>query len=322
MTTKEKGYDLHCHTRASDGELILEKLALLAKDIGLEGFCVTDHDTLKSSRKAKLVSELTGLEIIPGIELSGKIEDYLIDITGYFIDPTNKKLEEVCRINRDFRKARIGEAIIKLNETYKKILGKDISYDEVLNMTIEGSAEEQDSEASICLKHINKVLIKRGLSEGRNAFKRAGWLSRTNPDGCYVERKSVEFNYAIDAIIDAGGVVGIPHPALVPYDYRNLTDQSFFELIKSYVGKEKGIQIIETEYPYKKVRSECGIDEKREQFWREIVKEYNLIGAGGSDGHQAPPKEPILDSSKVYPILGDRTTSKETVEKIRLLSKK
>ncbi|GAI37844.1 unnamed protein product [marine sediment metagenome] len=49
-------YDLHCHTKASDGRLPIEKLLRVAKKQKLKGFCVTDHDILESSAKANSVS--------------------------------------------------------------------------------------------------------------------------------------------------------------------------------------------------------------------------------------------------------------------------
>jgi len=293
--TNEKGYDMHCHTSASDGKLPLGDLVKIAKQINLEGFTVTDHDILDASKEARY---LTGIEVIPGVELSGKIKNYLIEIVGYFVNPCNKELEEVCNINQDFRKARMGKMIYKINEKYKSRLKTEITYEEVLSAA---------GKSSVGLVHLNKVLVERGLFKEREAFQTC--LKKGTPEDCYVERDAVYFDDALNAVISAGGVVGIPHPAFVPLDYEELNDGSFFDLIKDYAGNK--IKVIETEYPYKNVRPECGDLSENEEFWRVIAREYDLIGIGGSDGHQTPKG----------PHLGDRRTPKKIVDRIRRLAR-
>jgi len=296
---KEKGYDMHCHTDASDGKLPLSELVEIAKEKGLEGFTVTDHDILDASKETKYVPDKNRIEVIPGIELSGKINNYLIEVVGYFVNPCNKEIEEACRINQDFRKARVGKMIYRINERYKGKLEKEITYDEVLSIAKGGS---------VGLNHLNQVLVERGLFKGREAFLIC--LEKGTPEECYVERDAVCFENALNAIISSGGVAGIPHPAFFPLDYKGeLTDGSFFGLIKGYAGNK--IKVIETEYPYNKVRPECGDLSKNEEFWKAIAREYDLIGVGGSDGHQKPDG----------PSLGDRRTPKKIVDKIRKLAK-
>jgi len=289
----EKGYDLHCHTIASDGNLDLEELVKLAQNCNLEGFAVTDHDILSASKKAKYIKEI---EIIPGVELSGKLDKYLIELTGYFVNPFSKELEDACEINLELRRARVGKIIHKINEKYRRKLEKEITYDEVLGAT-------SQKEGSVGLNHINKILINKKLFKGREAFSEC--LGRNSENSCYIERDCIDFDYAISAITDAGGVVGLPHPALISCEYPLLCDKEFFGLIRPYLGKQ--IKVVETDYPYKKARPEFGDLSEKEEFWRRVSSEYDLVGVGGSDGHQKPEG----------PGLGEKRTAITSVEIIR-----
>jgi 3',5'-nucleoside bisphosphate phosphatase len=62
--------DLHNHTSASDGDYAPEKLVKQAKELGLKGLGVTDHDTLKGLTKAIRAGDTRGIEVIPGVEVS------------------------------------------------------------------------------------------------------------------------------------------------------------------------------------------------------------------------------------------------------------
>lgn len=61
-------FELHCHTRHSDGGFTPELLAdFMAKD-GFCGFALTDHNTVSGIQDAKTAADEKGLVFIPGIE--------------------------------------------------------------------------------------------------------------------------------------------------------------------------------------------------------------------------------------------------------------
>ena len=62
--------DLHCHTTLSDGSLGIEETIVQAKRMGLDFLAITDHDTLSSSSRAKILGERYGVQVIPAVELS------------------------------------------------------------------------------------------------------------------------------------------------------------------------------------------------------------------------------------------------------------
>jgi len=71
-------YDLHCHTVGSiDSPLHLEDAVKTAKERGLDGIAVTDHDNICEGPL-----NMDGIEIIPGTEVTLKGGDHLL---GYFV---------------------------------------------------------------------------------------------------------------------------------------------------------------------------------------------------------------------------------------------
>ncbi len=94
-------YDLHTHTSASDGLLSPGEVISQAKDIGLPGLAITDHDTVDGLEEARRFIEENNLalDFIPGIEMNTELAEKEIHILGYFIDYHNrlllKRLQEI-----------------------------------------------------------------------------------------------------------------------------------------------------------------------------------------------------------------------------------
>ena len=64
------GVDLHCHSRASDGELSPTELVELAASVGVHTLALTDHDTLAGVPEAQLAAARLGIKLIVGSEVS------------------------------------------------------------------------------------------------------------------------------------------------------------------------------------------------------------------------------------------------------------
>lgn len=64
--------DTHLHSNYSDGFHSPMIMAKHLKSLGLDGFALTDHDTIKGHGAAKKAAKEFGLEFIPGIEVSSK----------------------------------------------------------------------------------------------------------------------------------------------------------------------------------------------------------------------------------------------------------
>jgi len=64
--------DLHIHSNASpDGKCPVEQIIAKAKECGLDGIAITDHDSTEGAKRALKIKK-PGILIIPGIEVSTK----------------------------------------------------------------------------------------------------------------------------------------------------------------------------------------------------------------------------------------------------------
>ena len=61
-------FELHCHTCHSDGSFTPEELILAAKQRGLSGIALTDHNTAAGVKEAVVYGKKYGILVIPGIE--------------------------------------------------------------------------------------------------------------------------------------------------------------------------------------------------------------------------------------------------------------
>jgi hypothetical protein len=70
--------DLHIHSKHSyDGFLEVEEIVKRAKEIGLGGFALTDHNSIDGIKIAKELAEKENLIFIPGLEISSSDGDVL-----------------------------------------------------------------------------------------------------------------------------------------------------------------------------------------------------------------------------------------------------
>lgn len=71
--------DMHVHTRFSPCSIIqIRQLISKARERGLDGICITDHDTTESLSVLRNATELNGICIFVGIEYTTKNGDFLV----------------------------------------------------------------------------------------------------------------------------------------------------------------------------------------------------------------------------------------------------
>ena len=75
--------DLHVHSVYSPDSMIrLEELVRLVKQSRLDGFALTDHNSIAGIHKATLLCKRHGVVFVPGVEVSSK-EGHIL---GYFVN--------------------------------------------------------------------------------------------------------------------------------------------------------------------------------------------------------------------------------------------
>lgn len=275
-------YDLHMHSTASDGTDAPEDLARLAKDAGLAGFALTDHDTTSGLAIAAKAAKRLRITFIPGIELSadpGSIappdeinEDTprtgTLHLLGYHINHEDTGLLALGVRLREVRAQRNPEVIERLQS-----LGVKIEYEEVLAEAGVPEHAWNDAQALdatgiiIGRPHIAQVLIAKGYVKSiHEAFgKYLGFGG-----AAHVRKDRLSAEEAINAIHAAGGAAVIAHPVQL----RLPEDQLEYALAKlTDIGLD-GIEIKHSDHTPADV----------ERF-SQYAQRFNLITTGGSDYH-------------------------------------
>lgn len=245
--------DLHTHSLASDGSMSPSELVRYAGEIGLSAIALTDHDTVDGVQEAIEEGEKTGVEVIPGIEISVEYRPEM-HILGYFTDKKSytdirKELDTI----KQGRESRNRKIIARLNE-----LGLDINMEEVKQVAL-GDIMGRP--------HIARVLVTKGFVKSIDeAFDK--YLCREGL--AYFKRFELRPEEGIRAIRRAGGLPVLAHPVFLKKSYREL-DELLAEL-KGY-----GLAGIEALYS-ENSKEDTG------NFLRLAIK-HDLIVTGGSDFH-------------------------------------
>jgi predicted metal-dependent phosphoesterase TrpH len=244
--------DLHCHTTLSDGSLGIEETIVQAKRMGLDFLAITDHDTLSSSSRAKILGERYGVQVIPAVELSAwdKKRNNKVHILCYAPQKPDR-LEGLCMKSCQIRTECAKDMIKKVLERYP------IPSDSVQKYT-KGSK-------SIYKSHIMRALVNYGYATELYGSVNDKLFAAPNGE-CLVTREYPDVNFVIDLIHSSRGIAVMAHP----YMFNNV------ELLKELIeaGKMDGIEC----YHF------SATPQKQEELVK-LAKEHDLIVTGGSDFH-------------------------------------
>lgn len=257
----EELIDLHVHSNCSDGTYTPEELVTYALQKGLKAFALTDHDTTAGIARAQRAASGTGLELIPGIELSTEYKGKDIHILGLGIDPENTHFQEQLLRFQNARDLRNEKMIEKLREH-----GIDITLEQM-------RACFPDSVWTRA--HFARYLFDHGyVKEMWDAFDL--YLGDHAP--CFVPREKVTPFQAVQLIHEGGGYAVLAHPLL----YR-LGEESLNLLVKTLTGC--GLDGIEAIYSTNRFSDETDM--------RQLARRYGLAITGGSDFHGS--NKPSID---------------------------
>lgn len=141
-------FDLHCHTTHSDGAYSVKEVIFMAKESGLKGLAITDHDNLDALPEA--LSYQTGaFSVIAGIELSTYHHQESVHILGYFKhnDFNQPELKNFLITQRQTRIDR-AKKMVELLEKHYQIT---ITYEDLANET----------KGVITRSHMAKAILKK-----------------------------------------------------------------------------------------------------------------------------------------------------------------
>lgn len=241
--------DLHCHSVCSDGSDTPLELLRLAKEAGLNGLSITDHDTVDAyteevfERAAKL-----GVELLPGVEISSEVDDVSVHVLGYGFDVGDRGLRAFLGLMRERRGVRNREILKKLETR-----GMPITEEELNAFA---------TERTVGRPHIAQVMVLKGyVATPRDAFE--GYLKEGAC--CYASGIKYHPKEVIEEIHKAKGKAVLAHPHFLKQG----------ELVKRLLALR--FDGIECHYGR--------LDKSLEKPWVKVAKERNLIATGGSDYH-------------------------------------
>lgn len=247
--------DLHVHSSVSDGTDTPTQLVLKAFSAGLDVIGLCDHDTFDGIPEAQEATKRIGVTILPGIEMSTRVDDVSVHLLGYGCDPYHRPLvEELARI-------RVGRS-----GRLQGMLDKAAAHGMLL--TLDDVMAAAAAAPSIGRPHVADAMVAKGyVATRQEAFDR--WLGDDKP--CYVGRYATALEDAIDLIHEARGVAVIAHPW-----GRGSRDVLPAEYLK-HLAWDKGLEGIEVDH--------TDHDQRTRDLLFQLGERLGLIRTGSSDYH-------------------------------------
>ncbi len=245
--------ELHTHSVYSDGTATPTELVQMAADRNIQGFSLTDHDTVEGVQEAFNHGQKVGVPVVSGIEVSTLHREYSLHILGYGIDPKNQNLLQWLARLQKGRAERNRKILEKL-----AAMGISISEQELEQVSGRGQAGRP---------HIAQLLHNKGyVTSTRQAF--SYYLGRHKPAWC--SRSPCSTAEAIRIFHQANGLAVLAHPGIIDKGMK-IQPQLIQELA------EQGLDGLEVFYP-----THSSKVKKRLQM---LANKYNLLCTGGSDYH-------------------------------------
>jgi 3',5'-nucleoside bisphosphate phosphatase len=243
--------DLHSHSTASDGTCPPAEVMRRARAAGLDVIALTDHDTVAGHDAARAALP-PGLTLLPGMELSCRMDGHSVHLLSYLFDPADPELAaETARI-RESRVRRAEEMVERLAE-----LGAPVTWEQVSALAAGGVVGRP---------HIARALAEAGAIDSPDQAFGPDWIG---PGGrAYVSRYALDPARAIALVRAAGGVTVLAHPRargwLMPDDViAGLADA--------------GLSGIEVWHPDQ--------DHDQRMQLQALAARLGLLASGGSDDH-------------------------------------
>ena len=246
--------DLHCHSTASDGSDEPGALVRRAAAAGIRALALTDHDTQAGVPDALAAASETGIELIPGTELSLEWEGGAMHLVVLFLNPGPGPLQDRLSSLRDARQVRNYEIIEALTS-----LGLPVTPGDVAALA---------GGESVGRPHIAAAMMARGyVSTIAEAFDL--YLGWGRP--AYRPRWRLGPEEGIELALTSGGVPVLAHPHTLGLNSSNVVTSTLRRL------KQAGLVAMECYYPLYSPLEREG--------YAALAARFGLSASGGSDYH-------------------------------------
>jgi predicted metal-dependent phosphoesterase TrpH len=247
--------DLHSHSNASDGTDPPAEVMRRARAAGLDVIALTDHDTRAGIDQARRALP-AGLTLVPGMELSCRLDGHSVHLLAYHADPAHAGLAEQLQAITTDRLRRARDMVAKLRD-----LGVDITWEQVAAIAGGGVVGRP---------HIARAMVEAGaIARPQQAFT-PDWIG---PGGrAYVSRYALDPEEAVRLVTAAGGVSVLAHPG-APQRGWVIGDEVIERLARAGLG---GLEVAHPDQ-----------DDAQRVRLAALAVSLGLVSSGGSDDHGA-----------------------------------
>jgi 3',5'-nucleoside bisphosphate phosphatase len=247
--------DLHCHSSVSDGTRSPAEMMRRARAAGLDVVALTDHDTQAGHDEARRALP-PGLTLVPGMELSCRLDGHSVHMLAYYADPAHPGLAAECAAIVTDR-VRRGQAMVER----LRALGVDITWEQV---------EAIAGGGVVGRPHIARAMAgARVIERPADAFT-PQWIGAGGR--AYVSRYALDPVRAIDLVTAAGGVTVLAHPGAVARGWM-IPDEVVARLAAAGLA---GLEVAHPDH-----------DEAERLRLGALARTLGLVASGGSDDHGA-----------------------------------
>ncbi len=246
---------MHSHSTASDGTSSPAEVMRRASAAGLDAIALTDHDTVAGHRAAAEALP-PGLTLVPGMELSCRLDGHSVHLLGYLFDRADAELAAESARIRESRLRRARAMVDRLAE-----LGAPVTWERVSALAGDGVVGRP---------HIARAMVDAGVISSPDEAFGPDWIGAGGR--AHVTRYALDPARAIGLISAAGGVTVLAHPRAGTRSWM-MPDDAIADLAAA------GLHGIEVWHP----------DQGQEQraLLTALAAELGLVASGGSDDHGA-----------------------------------
>lgn len=245
--------DLHSHSNVSDGTTTPADVIARATAAGLDVIALTDHDTVAGHAEAAAALP-AGLTLLPGMELSCRLQGHSVHVLSYLFDPAYPELAAETAKIRDSRVTRAREMVRRLADR-----GIPVTWEQVADIADGGVVGRP---------HIARALAAAGaVAAPADAFS-PEWIGPGGP--AYVARYALDPVRAVTLVRAAGGVTVLAHARGYGRGWP-IPDDVITELAAA------GLTGLEINHPQH--------DQAAREQLRALAASLGLVPSGGSDDH-------------------------------------
>lgn len=249
----ERLMDLHTHTIYSDGDKTPKEIIKMAKGINLSTIAITDHDIIEGLKTLD-EEDLEGIDFIPGVELTAKVEKGRMHILGYNIDIYNENLNEKLNNRND-----VYNFMLYVNGL-KELFNIEFKEEEIEKIITRIGNIGRPDLAKLLLEYNYVESIPEAFDKYLNPVM----------DNCRDKKHGYTKEECIEMILEAGGIPVLAHPITL-----KLTKEELIKELK-YL-KSIGLMGIETRHIHH--------DQEYTAMLESIALELDLFTTGGTDYH-------------------------------------